>query len=432
MAIARNILRQVLLDNQKDVEQYDLFQRNYDLDSFPLQVFVGVRRSGKSFLLFQKMHQMLADGHGWADMLYLDFEDRRLEGFTADDFNLILECHQEMYGKRPMMFLDEIQNIDGWEKFARNLADKKYSVFITGSNAKMLSKEIMSVLGGRYIPVEVYPFSFVEYLDYLAVPHDNFALEATESRARFMKAYRDYLAWGGLPESINLPVKRSYLSSVFQKIYLGDIAQRNGVSNPKLLQLLTKKIAESVMQPISYNRLAKILSSVSGKVSVPTVSNYVSYSEDAWLLLRLRNIASAFTEKESVSKYYYIDNGLLSIQLLNIETLLLENAVALSLFRKYGHDASNERVYFYHANVEVDFYVPEDELAVQVSYSLADEATRKREADALSKLPNVHPCKRRVIVTYDEEDTLTDKYGIIEIVPCWKWFLDTEKSASSI
>lgn len=427
MSITRNILRQVLLDNQKDIEQYDIFQRNYDFDSFPLQVFVGVRRSGKSFLLFQKIRQMLSDGHGWEDMLYVDFEDRRLEGFTADDFNLILECHQEMYGKRPMLFLDEIQNIDDWQKFARNLADKKYSVFITGSNAKMLSREIMSALGGRYIPVEVYPFSFTEYLSYLGIPYKGLALEATESRARFMKAYREYLAWGGLPESVRLPVKRSYLSSVFQKIYLGDIAQRNGVSNPKLLQLLTKKIAESVMQPISYNRLAKILSSVAGKVSVPTVSNYVGYSEDSWLLLRLRNIASAFAEREAVCKYYYIDNGLLSIQLLNADTLLLENVVALSLFRKYGHDPDNERVYFYNANVEVDFYVPEEELAVQVSYSLADEATRKREVDALSKLPNVHPCKRRVIVTFDEEDSITDNYGTIEIVPCWKWFLDIER-----
>ena len=427
MSITRNILRQVLLDNQKDIEQYDIFQRNYDFDSFPLQVFVGVRRSGKSFLLFQKIRQMLSDGHGWEDMLYIDFEDRRLEGFTADDFYLILECHQEMYGKRPMLFLDEIQNIDGWQKFARNLADKKYSVFITGSNAKMLSREIMSALGGRYIPVEVYPFSFTEYLGYLGIPYKGLALEATESRARFMKAYREYLAWGGLPESVRLPVKRSYLSSVFQKIYLGDIAQRNGVSNPKLLQLLTKKIAESVMQPISYNRLAKILSSVAGKVSVPTVSNYVGYSEDSWLLLRLRNIASAFAEREAVCKYYYIDNGQLSIQLLNADTLLLENIVALSLFRKYGHDLDNERVYFYNANVEVDFYVPEEELAVQVSYSLADEATRKREVDALSKLPNVHPCKRRVIVTFDEEYTITDNYGTIEIVPCWKWFLDIER-----
>ena len=423
MAIPRNTLRQVLLDNQKDIEKYDIFPRKFDLNSFPLQVFVGVRRSGKSFLLFQKIREMLSAGHGWEDMLYLDFEDARLEGFTMEDFNLILECHQEMYGKRPMLFLDEIQNIEGWQKFARNLADKKYSVFITGSNAKMLSREIMADLGGRYLPVEVYPLSFKEYLSYTQIKFDEWSLEATESKARFMKAYQEYLTWGGLPESVNLPVKRTYLSSVYQKIYLGDIVQRNGISQPKLLQLLVKKMAEGVMQPVSYTRLSKILSSVAGRISVPTVSNYVGFSEDAWLLLRLRNIASAFTEKESVCKYYFIDNGLLSLQLLNADTILLENVVALTLFRKYGHDLDNERVYFYNANVEVDFYIPEEEWAIQVSYSIADEQTKLREVGALTKLPNVHPCRRRVIVTYDEEGTITDKHGNIEIVPCWKWML---------
>lgn len=423
MSIARNTLKQVLLDNQKDVEQYDIFPRHYDLDSFPLMIFVGVRRSGKSFLLFQRIRQLLAEGKGWDEMLYLDFEDTRLVGFTADDFNLILECHQEMYGKRPMLFLDEIQNVDGWQKFARNLADKKYSVFITGSNAKMLSKEIMAALGGRYLPVEVYPFSFKEYLSYTGVAYDDLALTATESKARFMKAYGEYFTWGGLPESINLPVKRSYLSSVFQKIYLGDIVQRNGISNPRLLQLMIKKMAESVMQPVSYNRISKILSSVSGKISVPTVSNYISCSEDAWLLLRLRNIASSFSDKESICKYYFIDNGLLTLQLLDAETILLENMVALSLFRKYGHDEDNERVFFYNVNVEVDFYVPEDELAIQVSYSIADPETEKREKEPLEKLPNVHPCRRRIIITYDEEGTLTDKHGTIEVIPCWKWLL---------
>lgn len=427
MSIARNTLKQVLLDNQKDVERYNIFPRHYDLDSFPLMIFVGVRRSGKSFLLFQKMRQLLAEGKGWDEMLYLDFEDTRLEGFTADDFNLILECHQEIYGKRPMLFLDEIQNVDGWQKFARNLADKKYSVFITGSNAKMLSKEIMAALGGRYLPVEVYPFSFKEYLSYTGVAYDDLALTATETKARFMKAYGEYFTWGGLPESINLPVKRSYLSSVFQKIYLGDIVQRNGISNPRLLQLMIKKMAESVMQPVSYNRISKILSSVSGKISVPTVSNYISFSEDAWLILRLRNIASAFVDKESVCKYYFIDNGLLTLQLLGGETILLENMVALSLFRKYGHDEDNERVFFYNVNVEVDFYVPEDELAIQVSYSIADPETEKREKEPLEKLPGVHPCRRRVIITYDEERTLADKHGTIEVIPCWKWLLDIEK-----
>lgn len=427
MSIARNTLKQVLLDNQKDVERYNIFPRHYDLDSFPLMIFVGVRRSGKSFLLFQKMRQLLAEGKGWDEMLYLDFEDTRLEGFTADDFNLILECHQEIYGKRPMLFLDEIQNVDGWQKFARNLADKKYNVFITGSNAKMQSKEIMAALGGRYLPVEVYPFSFKEYLSYTGVAYDDLALTATETKARFMKAYGEYFTWGGLPESINLPVKRSYLSSVFQKIYLGDIVQRNGISNPRLLQLMIKKMAESVMQPVSYNRISKILSSVSGKISVPTVSNYISFSEDAWLILRLRNIASAFADKESVCKYYFIDNGLLTLQLLGGETILLENMVALSLFRKYGHDEDNERVFFYNVNVEVDFYVPEDELAIQVSYSIADPETEKREKEPLEKLPGVHPCRRRVIITYDEERTLADKHGTIEVIPRWKWLLDIEK-----
>jgi predicted AAA+ superfamily ATPase len=424
MSITRNTLKQVMLDNQKDVELYDIFPRHYNLDGFPLMIFVGVRRSGKSFLLFQKMRQLLAEGKGWDEMLYLDFEDTRLEGFSADDFNLILECHQEMYGKRPMLFLDEIQNVDGWQKFARNLADKKYSVFITGSNAKMLSKEIMAALGGRYLAVEVYPFSFKEYLSCTGVTYDELALMATESKARFMKAYGEYFTWGGLPESIKLPVKRNYLSSVFQKIYLGDIVQRNGISNPRLLQLMIKKMAESVMQPVSYNRISKILSSVSGKISVPTVSNYISYSEDAWLLLRLRNIASSFSDKESICKYYFIDNGLLTLQLLDADSILLENMVALSLFRMYGHDEDNERVFFYNVNIEVDFYVPEDELAIQVSYSIADPETEKREKEPLEKLPNVHPCRRRIIITYDEEGTLNDKHGIIEVIPCWKWLLE--------
>ncbi len=425
MAITRSLLKQVMLDNQKDIEQYKIFPRNYDLDAFPLQVFVGVRRSGKSFLLFQKMKDMLSSGHTWEEMLYIDFEDNRLEEFTAEDFNLILECHQEMYGKRPMLFLDEIQNVDGWEMFARNLADKKYTTYITGSNTKMLSREIMSSLGGRYIPVEVYPFSFSEYLQYVGIAYDEIALTATETHAIFMKAYNEYLKWGGLPEPIDLPVKRNYLTSVFQKIYLGEVVQRNGISNPKLLQLMIKKMAESVMQPISYNRISKILSGVAGKISVPTVSKYVGYAEDAWLLLRLRNISSAFSEKESICKYYFIDNGILSLQLLNADTILLENVVALSLFRKYGHDDDNERVYFFNDNVEVDFYVPDDKLAIQVSYSIDVQDTKDREVGALSKFPKAYPCARRLIITYDEETTVTDGNGVIEVIPCWKWLLET-------
>lgn len=281
----------------------------------------------------------------------------------------------------------------------------------------------MQELGGRYLPHEVYPYNLREYLNFLGVSCDEKALLQTETQTAFMRAYREYFTWGGLPEAVGMNVKRNYLTSLYQKIYLGDIASRHNISNTKLLQLMLKKIAESTMHPLSYSRIAKILSSVGGKITIPTVSNYISYAEEAWMLLRIRNITSAFADRESNCKYYFIDNGLLSLQLIDADTKLLENMVAIELFRHYGHDEDNERIYFYNDNIEVDFYVPEDELAIQVSYTIKNDETYEREVSALSKLPKVYPCKRRMIITYDEEATLTDEYGVIEVVPCWKWML---------
>ena len=126
--IEKQILKQILASNQRDVEKYEIVPRELPTDEFPRQVFVGVRRAGKSFMLYQKMQQLLADGHGWNEMLYLNFEDDRLETFTIENFELILESHAEMYETRPMLFLDEIQSVNGWEKFARRLADAKYKV----------------------------------------------------------------------------------------------------------------------------------------------------------------------------------------------------------------------------------------------------------------------------------------------------------------
>ena len=417
-------LAQILSDNRKEVSEYKIIHRDVETDDFNCYVFIGVRRAGKSFILYERMQQMLHEGKSWNEMLYLNFEDERLTGFEVDDFNKILECHIEMGGNdKPMMFLDEIQNIDGWEKFARRLADQKFSVWITGSNAKMLSKDIMTTLGGRYLPIEVYPFSFEEYLRAREIPHDADAMMSTIGRSTVLREYGEYLRWGGLPESIGMPVKRNYISSVYQKIYLGDICSRNNISNPNLLRLLIKKIAESVKQPQSYSRITKMLSSVGGKITIPTASSYIEYCQDAWMMLRVRNISAAFAEKESNCKYYFIDNGLLNLQLTDATTSLLENIVAINLCRKYGNDPNIDRVYFYKNNIEVDFYIPDEKLAIQVSYSIADDITYSREVGALQKLPKAKPCAHRMIITYDEESTITDEYGTIEVVPCWKWML---------
>lgn len=420
----KQLLKQILRDNQQEVERYVVEPRDLKFEGFPCHVLVGVRRAGKSYMLYHVIQQLLAQGHKWDEILYLNFEDERLENFDRDDFNRLLECHQEMYGKRPMLFLDEIQNIDSWHKFARRMADSQYTIFITGSNAKMLSGEINTTLGGRFLIAEVYPYSFKEFLTVHQVPTGELDLLSTEGRARVIRCFDEYLHYGGLPAAALLPAKRNYLSSVYQKIYMGDIIARNKITNVSGIRVLVRKMAESVCRPISYNRINNLLSSVGGKLSLATTIKYVEYCEDAWLLLRLRNYASALADKESNCKYYFIDTGILGLFLIDKDTMLLENIVALQLFRIYGHDPENERVFFYHHNFEVDFYVPDAELAIQVSYSLRDEETRKRETEALHKLPHHLPCSRRIILTYDEEETITDQHGIIEVVPVWKWLLN--------
>lgn len=419
------VLKQILRDNQEEVERYVVFPRDVRLDKFPCYVLVGVRRAGKSYMLYHRIQQLLAEGHGWDEILYLNFEDERLENFTSEDFNRLLECHQEMYGKRPMLFLDEIQNIEGWHKFARRMADSNYTILITGSNAKMLSGEINTTLGGRFLTSEIYPYSFKEYLDAHRIPWDENDIISTEGRAKVVRCFDEYLHYGGLPASAMMPAKRDYLSSVYQKIYMGDIIARNNITNVAGIRILVRKMAESVCRPISYNRVNNLLSSVGGKLSLATTIKYVEYCENAWLLMRVRNYATSLADKESNCKYYFIDTGILGLFLIDKDTMLLENLVALQLFRIYGHDMDNERVFFYKTGYEVDFYVPEDELAIQVSYSLLEDETRKRETEALSKLQGHLSCRRRLILTYDDENSISDKHGAIEVLPTWKWLLDS-------
>lgn len=414
------LLERIMLDNQKEVEAQQVIARNISFEGFDRYVLVGIRRAGKSYLLYQQMQKLLSEGHGWDEMLYLNFEDERLEGFSTQDFNLISEAHFEMYNKRPMLFLDEIQNIPSWEKFARRLADSKYKVFITGSNAKMLSSDIQTTLGGRYLPVNVYPYSFEEFLDVCQVPHNKLSLISTEGKARMMNRLNDYFHHGGFPECALMKVKRDYLLSVYQKIYLNDVVARNSITNIFGLRVMIKKIAESVKQPISFSRIANIVSSTGTKLSTTSAVKYMEYMESSWLITKVTNMAAKLADKESNAKFYFTDNGILDLFLMDADTSLLENLVAFSLIRRYGRE---DAVFFYNKGIEVDFYIPEEELAIQVSYSVKDEDTRKREVKALLAIENVLACRRRLIITYDEEDAWQLSAEGIEVIPVWKWLL---------
>lgn len=417
----RNILKTVIADNQIEVPKYKVIPRDFTFNEFGNYVFVGIRRAGKSFLLYQRMQQLLSQGIGWDEILYINFEDERLVSIALEDLNLLLEIHLEMYGKKPILFLDEIQNIVGWEKFARRMADTKHRVYITGSNAKMLSQDIQTTLGGRYIPVEVYPYDFKEFLNANEINFSETSLVSTEGKAEILRKFNDYFYFGGFPESADFAAKRDYLTSVYQKIYLGDIATRHSVDNTFALRILFKKLAESIKQPMSFTRIANVVSSTGAKVGTQTVINYIEYAKDAWLISSLQNIAGKLVDKETNPKYYFTDNGILNLFLLDGNTSLLENLVATSLLRKYGR---NDAVFFYNKGVEVDFYIPDEATAIQVCYNLDNsDGTFDRVVGALLKLSSVLECKKLMIITRDNEQVLELDNKIIEVIPVWKWLL---------
>ena len=419
MPITSEIIRLCITDKREEILAAQIVPRRLDVDDQLNYVFAGVRQTGKTYMLYQRVHQLLNQGIGWDEILYVNFEDERLTEVTSDDLNRFLEVHLETYGKRPYVFLDEIQNIPHWEKFVRRLADAKYRIYITGSNAKMLSKDVATTLGGRFVIRDVYPYSFEEYLRARDVKIGQDWQFSTEQSSTIKRNYNKYIHDGAMPAFATVNQSREALSSLYQKIYLGDIAARHGLKNERALALLIKKLAESVKNPVSYQRLRNSIVSTGNKISLPTVIDYVQYAADSWLVLPMENELSSFTTRESQKKYYFIDCGLLNLFLINPETSLLENLVAIQLMRRYGR----EQVRFYRNNHEIDFVVPDKKLAIQVSYSLLEPGTEEREIRPLQNFGATPPDWQLLIITHEEERLLDNGKSRIEILPAWKCLL---------
>ena len=412
------LLKIIIRENRRVINRIEFIKRDIELEENFNYVFVGLRQAGKSYLMYQRIHQLLNAGHSIDEIVYLNLDDERLFGMSVSDLDLILQAHYQLTDCKPILFLDEIQNIDHWEHFARRLANEQYRVYITGSNAKMLSSEVATTLGGRYMIQEVYPYSFVEYLRANTLElykHWEYDSETTNSIQRMFSAY---FYDGGFPESLKAVQKRPWLSVLYQKIFLGDLVSRYKVRNDISLKLLVKKLSERVKQPTSFSRLANVVSSAGQKIQTSTVIEYIKFMEETWLLFSLTNYAAKFAEKESAKKYYFRDNGLLNLFLIDPETSLLENRVAIELKKIYG-----EEVYFYNKAVEVDFYIPEKDWLIQAAYSIRDDETRNREVSALLKVGKHVDAKRLTIVTYNEEQKIQQNNAIVEVIPLWKWLL---------
>ena len=414
----KELFRAIISENQEFIGSIPLVERPLHLEESGNYVFVGVRQAGKSYLLYQRVKELLGCGINLQDIVYVNFDDERLLGMTTDDFDLILQAYYSMHGGQPIFFFDEIQNVDGWANFARRLANQKYRVYVTGSNAKMLSRDIETVLGGRYLSVYVFTYSFEEYLKAIGISvsgGSQYGRKANELQRHF----RTYLEWGGFPELVNFREKRVWLNSLYNRIFFNDLVVRHKVKNEDSLRMCIRRLAESVMQPCSLNRLSNLVKSTGMPCSPSTVMEYVRYLQESCLLISLDNYASKFVDKETVKKHYFIDNGLLHLFINNPDTALLENLCAINLYKRY-----RKGVYYFNRNIEVDFYVPDEKLAIQASFRMSEEATLEREIKALVALHGLYETQRNLIITYEDEGIM-ERDGIkIEIIPVWKWLLD--------
>ena len=414
----KNIAKKLILENQQMVKELSFIRRNVEFEPHSCYVLVGLRRVGKSYMLYQRIHDLLQQGHSIEEFLYFNFEDDRLTDIQLSDLDLIKQAYEEIFEHKPIFMLDEIQLVDGWEKFARRLADHKYLVYITGSNAKMLSKEISTTLGGRYIVQNVFPFSFQEFLKSKDIQLEK-QWEYLDN-AHIKRAFNEYFHFGGLPELVlrEEPFKRQWLGNLYNKIYFGDLISRYNIRNTTGLKVLVRKLAESIKQPQSYNRLANIVSTVAGKVKQETIVDYLEYIKETCMIFSIENIEAKLQDKISNKKYYFIDNGILNLFLLDPETSLLENMVAIYLYETYGED-----LYYYNDNIEVDFCLFEHGKAIQVSYSIQDDKTFERETKALLAYSKRFDCKELFIITMDEEKEINLDGNVIQIIPLWKMLL---------
>lgn len=414
----KELFRAIISENQEFIGNIPLVERPLHLEESGNYVFVGVRQAGKSYLLYQRVKELLGCGINLHDIVYVNFDDERLLGMTTDDFDLILQAYYSMHGGQPIFFFDEIQNVDGWANFARRLANQKHRVYVTGSNAKMLSRDIETVLGGRYLSVYVFTYSFEEYLKAIGISvsgGSQYGRKANELQRHF----RTYFEWGGFPELVNFREKRVWLNSLYNRIFFNDLVVRHKVKNEDSLRMCIRRLAESVMQPCSLNRLSNLVKSTGMPCSPSTVMEYVRYLQESCLLISLDNYASKYVDKETVKKHYFIDNGLLHLFINNPDTALLENLCAINLYKRYG-----KGVYYFNRNIEVDFYVPDEKLAIQASFRMSEEATLEREIKALVALHGLYETQRNLIITYEDEGIM-ERDGIkIEIIPVWKWLLD--------
>ena len=387
------------------------------LNSNKIVTIIGARRAGKTYTLFQLM-QGIKD---ITDILYINFEDERLD-FTQESLGQIIEAYFELYPKKKeqniCIFFDEIQEVKGWEKFVRRLYDTvTRKIFLTGSTAKMLSKEIATSLRGRAISYEIYPLSFREYLRFKSIPED---LISTKGKATVMHELGSYMEKGGFPETVHMEndIYQKTITSYFDVMLYRDVIERYSIRAPEHARELLKQLISQSAREFSIHKIYNDFKSKGIRISKDSMYEYLDYFEDAFIILPIKNYAESI-RKQTLRKSYAIDNGLaimLSASLSMDYGRLLEALVLLELKRR------GKEVFYFKNGAECDFIIKERNTikeAIQVCYDV-NGSNKERELKGLKNAMKRFNLKKGLVIAFEQEG----QEGNIKIVSAVRWLLE--------
>ncbi|GHT61836.1 ATP-binding protein [Bacteroidia bacterium] len=414
----KDLLKTVIADQDYYFEQAkDSVERKFD-DNFcnspEIVIITGIRRCGKSTLLQQIRAKQSEKDY------YINFDDERLVSFKIDDFQMLLEVFYELFGEQKTFYFDEIQNVEQWERFVRRLHDTGNKVFITGSNARMLSRELGTHLTGRYISCELYPFSFKEFITFKnpgLLDKNHFK---TSIKAEIIALFHEYFNDGGFPNFLKTKDELG-LKTLFENILYRDIMVRNNITNEKEIKELVSYMAGNYARLSTNSDLADYI----GVKNPSTVKKYMGFLADSYLVFQTNKFDySVSAQLLNPKKSYFIDNGLVrrvGFSFSDNFGHLLENLVFIELKRR------GKEVYYHNKRQECDFVIKEGKsitAAIQVTYTMQNAQTRKREIDGLIDAMNAYNLQSGLLITDDMEEEFTENGKTIKIIPAWKWLLN--------
>lgn len=411
---------------------FERIEREIDLPVQPELIITvpGVRRAGKSSLLMLAVNKLLASGINREQILWVNFDDERLDRMPTEELDEVLQAYREMYPdielKDVYMFFDEIQNIDGWDLFVLRVF-KSYcrNVYVTGSNAKLLSSEISTALRGWTLDYEMLPLSFREFCRFKGIDAHSY-LES--DKAKRYAAMEEYIHGGGFPKvvlSTDKSMKLRLLQGYFNTMLFRDLAERHAIKNIEALRYFLKRVMQNLTKTTSINAIVNDMRSNGVSVSKDDLYNWADWAVEAYLFVRYPKYSrSLVKENQSLRKYYVIDTGMRQAVLMpqsEDKGKLLENIVALELFRRRGAD---RKMFYWQDGRECDFVVQREEHVeelIQVTWDMADEDTRKREIEGIKEAAKGTKCDKLTIVTRERKETIEEDGFQIEVVGIEEW-----------